>query len=128
MSFHERSWPWEAQQNAASQSCFRCCKRDSRTHTNPVMGVFSAILCWYVDILAATMENMAKKTTQKGWVSPAEPGSQPRSLDGRATGSPTAKNQKTRGARLVWLAPNAGKMQDWTVSCTHVSQVLLLKI
>lgn len=56
-----------------------------------------------------------EKITQKGWVTPAELGSEPRSLDDRAAGSPTAGSQtkglpKTRGARLIWLAPAAGKV------------------
>lgn len=83
-----------------------------------------------MDVLVAIVENMGKKPTQKGWVTPAELGSEPRSSDDRAAGSPTARSQpkgllKTPG---VWLAPKAGKVQDRTVSCTHVSQVSLAKI
>lgn len=86
-----------------------------------------------MDVLVATVENVEKKPTQKGWVSPAELGSEPHSSDGRAAGSPTAGSQlkglpKTQGARLVWLALKTGKVQDQTVSCTHISQVSLAKI
>jgi len=70
-----------------------------------------------MDVSVATTENM-----EKNHPNPERMGGSP------AVGSQVKRLPKTPGARLVWLAPKAGKVRDRTVSCTHISQVSLAKI
>lgn len=115
----------------AASSAVWACQGQEQLCRNSVVGFFGPIFSWCRHALVATMENMGKNNPERlGDSCRAE--SEP-SLGGRATGSPTVGSQlkglmKTRGARLVWLSLRAGKVWDWTVSCTHVSQVSLAKI
>lgn len=71
-----------------------------------------------------------KKMTQKGWVIAAELGSSSALWEAelQAALQTQGKTATTQAAWLVWWAPKAVKVQDWTVNCTHISQILLAKI
>lgn len=131
MSFHECGWPRkESEARQPSVTELRECGRNkSQLHPNLWWGGISGpVLCWCMGASVASMEKNNPERTGDC----CRAGIKPCSSGGRATGSPTVRSKertaRTRGAELVWWAPRAVKVQDWTVNCTHISQVSLAKI